>query len=146
MKYACLVLATVSLFCAVFLYAAGDDDHTIMIEDVKASDGVLDIYSQPSIHTSLMMVYDKCGCCSFGLWSGGCIKVNHTDLSAVRIGDWAQIIQGDIKLVLECVEIVDCIVFGEKLLSSHGFVHANGDVLIYKNTGGVVTVYRFIKL
>lgn len=83
----------------------------------------------------------ECDCC-VELWHGGQASIL-SDLSAVNIDDWAHLILLDgTYLVLECVEITPCIRVGRWLVSWHGIIKDDGDVLIYNNA----TVYRFVIL
>jgi hypothetical protein len=82
------------------------------------------------IEMDLYRVYDDCVCCYLGLYNGGRVEVRGIDLSDVGIECTACIEQEDVYLVLECVEIVDCVKIGGTLLSLRGVVHVEGDVLI----------------
>lgn len=90
--------------------------------------------------------YD-CGCCG-ALWNGGQMIVK-ADVSAVNIDDVADLtsLSGE-RMVLECVEIVDCLSVGELLLTYNGRVKVNGDVLMCVETGWgpIKRVYRWIVL
>lgn len=69
------------------------------------------------------------------LWQGGTVTTD-ADLSNVQVGDYAHIYttEGE-HLVLECVNIMGCLVIGQTMITSWGrVVHANGDVLLYSNT------------
>ena len=69
------------------------------------------------------------------LWQGGTVTTD-ADLSNVQVGDFAHIYttEGE-HLVLECVNIMGCLVIGQTMITSWGrVVHANGDVLLYSNT------------
>ena len=75
-----------------------------------------------------------CGCAST-LWHGGIVTTD-ADLSNVQVGDFAYLVTPDgTRLVLECVDIMGCLVIGHTVITSWGrVVRANGDVLLYSNT------------
>lgn len=88
-----------------------------------------------------------CGCRG-ALWNGGQAFVQ-ADMSAVHLYDMADLrsLDGE-HLVLECVEIVDCIRVGQRLVSWQGIVHPNGDVLLCTdvNRWPFVRVLRLTRL
>ena len=70
-----------------------------------------------------------CGCCG-ALWNGG-QAIIHTDASAVRIGDVADMKSHDGEhLVLECAEVATCIRVGRYLIGRRGILRTEGDVLL----------------
>jgi hypothetical protein len=98
----------------------------------------------PSINASTEVyaaLTDGCDCCA-ELWHGGQAST-YLDLSEVRIDDKASLIllSGQ-RLVLECVEITNCIRIGRWFVSWHGILKANGDVLVFNNG----MVYRWVIL
>lgn len=90
---------------------------------------------------------EDCGCCG-ALWNGGLAFVK-ADMSAVHIYDMADLrsLDGE-HLVLECVEIVDCIRVGRCLVSWQGIVRPGGDVLLCTdaNRWPFVRVLRLTRL
>ena len=82
-----------------------------------------------------------CGCCGI-LWHGG-ITYTMADIRSVPLYAMAHLITIDMgRTVLECVEIIQCIRFGNWLVSRHGIVQPNGDLLV---VCGCI-VYRFTPL
>ena len=94
----------------------------------------------------LYRVHDDCECCYLGLYNGGRVKVQGIDLSTVGIDSIAHIWHEDVHLVLECVELMTCVKIGNILLSVHGVVHADGDVLITRDCFPFVKVWRMTLL
>lgn len=90
---------------------------------------------------------ESCGCCG-ALWNGGIASVK-ADMSAVCIGDMVDMrsLDGE-HLVLECVEMVDCIRVGRWLISWRGIMHPDGDVLLCTdaNRWPCVRVLRLVRL
>ncbi|MBQ8616232.1 MAG: hypothetical protein IJ418_01845 [Clostridia bacterium] len=88
-----------------------------------------------------------CGCCG-ALWNGGQAFVQ-ADMSAVHLYDMVDLRSRDGEhLVLECVEIVDCIRVGRCLVSWQGIVQPGGDVLLCTdaNRWPFVRVLRLARL
>ena len=86
-------------------------------------------------------VIPACGCCP-PLWNGG-IATTTASLASVNLYDTAAIVYEDgTRIMLECVEITPCIMYGKWLIGLGGVIHPDGDVLIY--SGG--RAYRWAKL
>lgn len=94
---------------------------------------------EAGVNAGLVLVHDDCTCCYLGLWNGGRIYGDAKTFESVKVGDWADIYQPEVHLVLECVEI-------KHTLSA--FVKADGDVLVCVKTAFplVLRVYRFVRL
>lgn len=127
----------------------GRDCPTMVVCDADGSnhDGRFAI---PSAGVDVVYTHAHGGiaCCYMGLWNGGRIVMEAEALPAVSIDDKAHVKQEYGNMVLECVEIMDCIVIGGNLFSTSGIVRHSGDVLLCVDTGrwAVVRVYRFTML
>ena len=146
-KVMCILL--VMLTCFLLIIAINTDDHIVM-SNVKTGDqprsGRLVIPSE-DVEMDLYRVHDGQLCCYYGLYNGGKIEVRGVDLSTVGIDCKADIRQEDVHLVLECVEILDCVKIGKALVSLHGVVNADGDVLIVMcDNSPLVKVWRMTVL
>lgn len=135
------------LICLIVLLSIEDG---VMMSNVmtrgQTRAGQLNIPSE-DIKMDLYRVHDDCVCCYLGLYNGGKIEVRGVDLSTVGIDCTASIKQEDVYLVLECVELVDCVQIGNVLLSLRGVVHADGDVLIVMcDNSPLVKVWRMTVL
>lgn len=123
-------LLPIMLMCLIVLLSIEDG---VVMSNVatrgQTRAGQLCIPSE-DIEMDLYRVYDNCVCCYLGLYNGGRVEVRGIDLSDVCIECTACIEQEDVYLVLECVEIMNCVQIGNTLLSRRGVVHAEGDVLI----------------
>lgn len=144
-----LLMLLCIIICLVLYIAINTDEHIVM-SNVKTGDqprsGRLVIPSE-GIEMDLYRVHDGQLCCYYGLYNGGKIEVRGVDLSTVGIGCMVDIRQEDVHLVLECVEILDCVKLGKALLSQRGVVNADGDVLIVMcDNSPLVKVWRMIKL
>lgn len=127
------LLMLLCIIIGILLYIAIDADEHIVMSNVMTGDqprsGRLVIPSE-DVEMDLYRVHDGQLCCYYGLYNGGKIEVRGVDLSGIGIGSMADIRQEDVHLVLECVEVIDCVKIGKVLLSTHGVVNADGDVLI----------------
>lgn len=129
-KIVCAVMAAVLIGIVCLMAFIGDE--CVVMSNIATSDqtrsGWLRIPSS-GVDVPLFRVHDD-GCCFYGLYNGGKVDMRATDLSTVSIDSVAFIMHEDVSLVLECVEIIDCVQIGDALLSMRGIVHADGDVLI----------------
>lgn len=127
----------------------GRDCPTMVVYDVDSPNGD-GRFTIPSAGVDVVYTHAHGGiaCCYMGLWNGGRVVVEAEDLPAVSIDDKAYVKQEYGNMVLECVEIMDCIVIGGNLFSTSGIVRHGGDVLLCVDTGrwAVVRVYRFTML
>lgn len=94
------------------------------------------------VKAELRLIHEDCACCGLGLWGGGVVDMPGADLSAVQIGDRAYVEQGELSLVLECVEVLEGLRVGNTLIGWRGVVRSDGDVLIFDGN----RVYRFVVL
>ena len=145
-----LLMLLCIIICLVLYIAINTDEHIVM-SNVKTGDqprsGRLVIPSE-DVKMDLYQVHDVQLCsCYYGLYNGGKIEVRGVDLSTVGIDCMADIRQEDVHLVLECVEILDCVKIGKALVSLHGVVNADGDVLIVMcDNSPLVKVWRMTVL
>lgn len=146
------LLMLLCIIICLMLYIAINADEHIVMTNVKTVDqarsGRIVIPSE-DVEMDLYRVHDGQLCCYYGLYNGGKIEVRGVDLSGIDIGCMADIKQEDVHLVLECVEVIDCVKIGKVLLSTPdvGVVNADGDVLIIMcDNSPLVKVWRMTRL
>lgn len=132
----------------------GSSDNDVIMSIAPMSEeaiyyGTLSI-PNAGIETELWRFHDGNACCFYGLFNGGRIVANtEVDWGMVTLGDWAYVSSDyDSRTILELVEIVDCIDFGDSLIGLHGTMYSSGDVLLCVNLPGspIVRIYRWTRL
>ena len=151
-----IVVAVVAILLVLGAVAMtnGSSDNDVIMSMVPMSEdaiyyGTLSI-PNADIETELWRFHDGNACCFYGLFNGGRIVANtEVDWGSVALGDWAYISsEYDSRTILELVEIVDCIDFGDSLIGLHGTMHSRGDVLlcIILQDSPIVRIYRWTRL
>ncbi len=115
-----IAAAIILLLCALFLLIPADA-YVVGKLKIPARD----------LRTVIMTAQvETCGCCPV-LWNGG-IAHAKADLSPVQVGDMAELTTLDgWFMVLECMEITPALHIGRWLVSWHGVVKANGDIIVF---------------
>lgn len=145
-KRAILLPVALSILCILIALAIGGTDDVAMRTDDGGHHGRLCIPSA-GVDTKLSLVHEGCTCCYMGLWNGGKIYGDAQTLSSVKVGDWADIMTADYRIIVECVEVADCLAICGKLIGLRGIVKSDGDVLLCVGLGWCrVRVYRMARL
>ncbi len=149
-----VAVVTILLVLGAVAMTEGSNDNDVIMSIAPMSEdaiyyGTLSI-PNAGIETELWRFHDGNACCFDGFFNGGRIVGNtEVDWGLVTLGDWAYISsEYDSSTILELVEIVDCIDFGDSLIGLHGTMHARGDVLLCVNLQGspIVRIYRWTRL
>ena len=151
----CIIFVTAFVICvlAALMMTSPKANDVVMSTSPLSDEAIYyGTFSIPNanIQMELYRFHDGYGCCFDGFFNGGRLIANTVeDWDSITIGDMAYIrSDGEGGLVLELIEIVECVSFANNLVRMNGIEQANGDVLLCIDDpcSPVMRVYRWIIL